>query len=204
VVAGVMSRPPEVVGPEDEVAAACAQMVARKIGCLPVVDETGALVGIVTKSDLLGRQMTTELAGATPSAARVSLAMRRDPASVPVRAPLLEAVAIMVDRDVRHVVVTDDERHVLGIVSDRDVRTAIGDPLEALHQELTEVDEMKVADVMTTDVVTVPERKPLEEVARLFMDGRIGAVPVVDDGRRLVGIVSYVDVLRALLAPDGR
>jgi CBS domain-containing protein len=195
-----MNRPAEVITPDDDVAAACGLLVARKIGCLPVV-EGGKLVGIVTTTDLLGSQLAASLSPSPATATRVDLAMKRDPATVPPYAPLLEAVGIMVDRDVRHVLVVDENRHVVGIVSDRDVRTAIGDPLEALRQELTELEELKVAGVMTTDVITVREDARLSDVARQFVDERVGALPVVDSKERLVGLVSYVDVIRALLTP---
>src|SRR5262245_28345335 len=48
-----MSTPAHVVGPDDDLAQASALMVARGIGCLPVVDE-GALVGMLTATDLVG------------------------------------------------------------------------------------------------------------------------------------------------------
>lgn len=195
-----MTRPPEVIGPDEDVAAACAQMVARKIGCLPVVDG-GKLVGILTTTDVVGSQISAATAGPRAGGGRVELAMRRDPASVPVYSPLLEAVAIMVDRDVSHIPVVDAEGQVVGILSDRDVRTAIGDPVDALHQELTELEEMKVSGVMTIEVITVREDARLADVARLFVDSRVGAIPVVDQNKRLVGMISYVDVIRALLAP---
>jgi CBS domain-containing protein len=193
-----MTKPPALIGPDDDVAAACAQMVARKIGCLPVV-EGGRLIGIITTTDLLGTQIAASIAPRPASVARVEMAMKRDPATVPTYAPLLEAVGIMVDRDVRHVLVVDEARRVVGIVSDRDVRTAIGDPMEALRQELTELEELKVSGVMTTDVITVRENSLLSDVARQFVDERVGALPVVDEEDRLVGMVSYIEVIRALL-----
>ena len=52
-IAKVMSEPPVVIAPEESVVAAARLMVARKIGCLPVVDREGALIGLVTKTDLL-------------------------------------------------------------------------------------------------------------------------------------------------------
>jgi CBS domain-containing protein len=195
-----MTRSPEVIGPDEDVAAACAQMVARKIGCLPVIDG-GKLVGIITTTDIIGSQISAASAASPGTHARVALAMKADPATVPPYAPLLEAVGIMVDRDVRHVPVVDEGRRVIGIVTDRDVRTALGDPVEALHQELTELEELTVSGVMTTDVVTVREDRQLSDVARQFVDERVGAIPVVDASDRLVGIVTYVDVIRALLAP---
>jgi CBS domain-containing protein len=54
---------------------------------------------------------------------------------------------------------------------------------------------------MTTDVITVRDDANLSEVARQFVDERVGALPVVDAQKKLVGLVSYVDVIRALLAP---
>lgn len=53
-----------------------------------------------------------------------------------------------------------------------------------------------VADVMTTDVVTVRETTPYKEIARLLADRRVSAVPVVDDDSRVVGVVSETDLLR--------
>lgn len=197
-----MTADPQLIGPDEQVGAACALMVARKIGCLPVVDG-GKLVGIVTTTDILGSQISAALAAPPADLARgtVAATMKRDPPTVGPHEPLLEAVGMMVDRDVRHIVVVDEAGRVIGIIADRDVRTAIGDPLEALHQELTELEELRVAGVMSTDVVTVREDRQLADVARQFVDERVGAIPVVDGSDRLVGIVTYVDVIRALLAP---
>lgn len=194
-----MTAPAETVAPDEEVAAACALMVARRIGCLPVVDD-GLLIGILTRSDVIGSQVAAYLVASGQSGPRVELAMHRRPVSVLPWAPLLEAVGVMIDHDVRHVPVTDEEGRLLGIIAEHDVRTAIGDPVEALHQELEELEEMKVSSVMTTDVITVSEDAPLFEVARRFITDRIGAIPVVDAAGRLCGIVSHADVIRALLA----
>ena len=49
----VMSSPPIVIGPAASIARAACLMADHKIGCLPVVDAGGALVGMVTETDLL-------------------------------------------------------------------------------------------------------------------------------------------------------
>src|SRR2546423_10989642 len=89
-----MTRPAEVISPDDDVAAACALLVARKIGCLPVVDG-GKLVGIVTTTDLLGSQLAASLSPSPATITRAEGAMKRDPATVPPYAPLLEAAGVM-------------------------------------------------------------------------------------------------------------
>lgn len=49
----VMSDPPIVIGPDAAVEDAARVMAERKIGCLPVVDQSQVLVGLVTETDLL-------------------------------------------------------------------------------------------------------------------------------------------------------
>jgi len=61
----------------------------------------------------------------------------------------------------------------------------------------------KVADVMTTDVVTVRATASFKEVARLLGERRVSAVPVVDDDGRVVGVVSEADLLAKAQYPRG-
>lgn len=55
---------------------------------------------------------------------------------------------------------------------------------------------MQAADVMVTDVVSVPESATVREVAQLMLDKRVSGVPVVDKSGRIVGIVSEGDLIR--------
>ena len=50
---------------------------------------------------------------------------------------------------------------------------------------------------MTTGVETVKDSDPLNKAIDVLLDLRVGAVPVVDGGGALVGILSVTDVLRA-------
>ena len=54
---------------------------------------------------------------------------------------------------------------------------------------------MKVADVMTSDVVTVQPETPLKVVAQIFIDHRISGVPVVTSGGAVVGVISESDLI---------
>jgi CBS domain-containing protein len=54
---------------------------------------------------------------------------------------------------------------------------------------------MKARDVMVSPVITVKPSSTVKEVARIFIDRRISAAPVVDDQGKLVGIVSEGDLL---------
>lgn len=54
---------------------------------------------------------------------------------------------------------------------------------------------MKVRDVMTEDVVSARTDTPFRELVRLLDANRVGAVPVVDDAGRILGVVSSSDLL---------
>ena len=54
---------------------------------------------------------------------------------------------------------------------------------------------MRTSDVMTSPVITVPPDAHLKDVAAVLVEHGINAVPVVDEGDRLVGIVSEADLL---------
>ncbi|MGE0765667.1 MAG: CBS domain-containing protein [Hyphomicrobiaceae bacterium] len=54
---------------------------------------------------------------------------------------------------------------------------------------------MKASDVMARDVVTVNPQTTVKEIATLMAERRIGGVPVVDAGGKLVGIVSETDLM---------
>jgi CBS domain-containing protein len=55
---------------------------------------------------------------------------------------------------------------------------------------------MKAADIMTRNVQSVSPDLPVEEVARFMLERGISAVPVLDGGGNLVGVVSEGDLMR--------
>ena len=133
-------------------------------------------------------------------AMRVSTVMLEDPLWVDVNATLGEVTRRLEESSIRHLPVLRDGV-VVGIVSDRDLRsflpsveTLLGDPAKAVGAL-----DMPVEEAMTTKVVSVQPDRDLKDAVDLMLDQHVGAVVVTDPGTgRLVGIVSYVDVLRAM------
>ena len=76
---------------------------------------------------------------------------------------------------------------VVGMLTDRDLRSQAG------YLEST-----KVNAVMSSPVISVAPKTTVQEAARLMLRYKIGGLPVLDDGK-LVGIVTTVDLLLALL-----
>ena len=124
--------------------------------------------------------------------------MTRAPTTAAADDNLIDAAARMVDRNVRHLPVVDGEHHVIGMLSDRDVRTQVGDSSRTLRPDeaLVRMRSLRVADAMTREAFVVRQDAPFADVVRVFTEQRVGAVPVVDEADRLVGIISYIDVFK--------
>jgi CBS domain-containing protein len=72
------------------------------------------------------------------------------------------------------------------------------------HQQANEEDPMHslVKDLMTTQVVTVGPATPFKDLVARLAKHRVSAVPVVDDARRVLGVVSEADLLLKEEFPD--
>lgn len=114
-------------------------------------------------------------------------------------ASIKRVLQLLSEADVRHVPITDDGE-LVGIVSDRDLRSFVPDLVENFS-EVAERLSRPISSVMSSDVVTVEPETDLQSAIDLMLDQKVGAIPVVrPDTRELVGIVSYMDVLRAARA----
>jgi len=92
-VASVMSRPPLVAVPDQEVAQAAARMAAHKIGCMPVVNR-GRLVGMLTTTDLMGAAVS-ELFQSSPSLRHPVAGAMRDDDGKESETAIRETVAVL-------------------------------------------------------------------------------------------------------------
>lgn len=125
--------------------------------------------------------------------------MTPDPAFLGPQDTVRAVIDLLFSLDVRHVPIVR-KGELVGMISDRDVREATLPVVTAFENpdEARKIYERSAGDLMRTDLVSVERQTPVAEVIDLMLDQKIGAVPVVEGGNRtLVGIVSYIDVLRA-------
>lgn len=59
-----------------------------------------------------------------------------------------------------------------------------------------------IKEIMATQIVTAQKDTPILEAANLFVEHRITGIPIIDQERNLVGILSEFDILRLLLETD--
>ena len=126
--------------------------------------------------------------------------MTPDHTTVIPEASVAEAWDLMRDLDIRHLPVVEG-RTLVGMVSDRDLGRLnmagilASDGADALREELA----TPVVKIMSADVISVDTETDLGEVVTLLIEHKVGALPIVSPGTRdVVGILSYIDVLKVL------
>lgn len=126
--------------------------------------------------------------------------MTKNPITIKPDLPVAEAMEWMRRENVRHFPVVDKESKLVGIVARDDLLYASPSPVTSLSMwEITYLmSQVTVKEAMTKEVITTTEDTPLEEVARLMFDNKIGSLPVMRDGL-LVGIITESDLFDAFL-----
>jgi CBS domain-containing protein len=126
--------------------------------------------------------------------------MTANPATVTPQASITEVWDIMREREVRHVPVVQGGA-LVGMLSDRDLaaldiaRMLAVEGADVLREELAR----PITNVMSSDVIFVEPETEVSDVVGLLLEHKVGALPVIrPDTREVVGIISYIDVLRAL------
>jgi len=148
-VGDIMERDPETVSPNDSVEHVIRVLRENELPGVPVVNEGGRCVGIVTEADLV-------LPG---------------------------------DEGDLHL------PHYVNIFGG----TVFLEPLKRFEDSLRKAFASKASDMMTEDPATIEVDAPMEEAARLIHESGHNRLPVTEHGR-LVGIVTRVDVLGALVS----
>ncbi len=201
-------------------------MMHRRLKRLPVVDEHGALVGMLSRVDLLRtaaggferkdptpREMG--LAGDTPLA-RV---MRRDIPTVHPDTALPEVFQAIVSTRLNRALVVDSDHRVVGLVTDAELlerltpslrpgalrslmhRLPFGHPKGEEATAERHARARRAADLMSRDVATASEDTLLSEAITSMLKGSHKVLAVTDGDGRLVGMVDRADLLHGLVPP---
>lgn len=101
---------------------------------------------------------------------------------------LKEALDIMVECEIRHLPIVQDEK-LVGVISERDLRA---------YTLLPMVEKLSLENVMKRDVFVAQKSSPLSEVVRTMQERKLGSTVVTNGENEVVGIFTVTDALDLL------
>jgi len=121
--------------------------------------------------------------------------MTKNPKACAATDTVEQAAQLMKSEDVGPIPIVGDNGKLEGIITDRDIVLKV-------VAEGRDAKTTKLADVMTTDLISCTVDGDIEEMLDLMEDNQVRRIPVVDASGRLVGIVSQADIATRLDEPD--
>jgi CBS domain-containing protein len=217
--ADVMTRDPVTVNASAPLPAAAETMVRRRLKRVPVIDDAGALVGMLSRVDLL-RTATVGFGGKAPIPREMGLdgdsplsrVMRRDVPTVHPDSPLPEVFQAVISTRLNRALVVDAERRPVGLVTDAELLERVTPALRSsalrslMHRlpfghrpdEDAHTRGRHAADVMTRELATVREDVLLSDAIATMLRGNEKVLAVTDASGKLVGMVDRADLLHGL------
>lgn len=115
---------------------------------------------------------------------------------------LRDVRALMKLAKIRHIPVTDESNSFVGLLTHRDLLSYTVSRLADIDaEEQAEIEaSIFVGDIMRTDITTTTPDMLLREAAEILYRNKYGCLPVLDENRKLVGIITEADFLRLSIA----
>lgn len=222
--AEIMAEPVVTVDIENNLRKLVTKMDLHDLKRLPVVDTDDHLVGLVTRLDLL-RTLEYHALGEDSAQRKrpragnsIAELMNVSPPTVGPEASLEEVVRALELSHQQRVLVVDRNNKVIGIVSDGDILRRSQDRedpgllrrLRSLVTGESQTDDgvlnqdETAANLMTVPVFTVKADTPLDEALRLMLRHQIKRLPVVDEEKRLMGLLGRSSLLNGLVGQTGK
>ncbi|NJE42748.1 CBS domain-containing protein [Thermococcus sp. GR6] len=151
----------------------------HKVRSFPVANREGKLVGIIS----IKRVMLH------PDEEQLAMLVKRDVPTVKPNDDLKKAVRAMLESDYRRVVVVDDDDHVLGILT-------VGDIVRRYLSKNEKLRSVTIEKYYQKNVGVVWRGTPLKAALKALLLCNAMAIPVIDDGGNLVGMVDETDLLK--------
>lgn len=207
-VSDVMTKPAITAHINESLGTAAARMAKHEIKRLPIVDDEGRLVGVVSRIDILSQVMSVESRSKKfqpPSGALITVeqVMYADIPSVLADADLATIVATLVETGLRRLIVTDYESRPIGLISDSDVIGRIQPHerhgvLSALRGGSSPTSNITARELMSPGVLTATPGTALTEAAKQMLSHQRKWLVVVDQNGKTLGLVDRQILFRAL------
>jgi acetoin utilization protein AcuB len=133
---------------------------------------------------------------------KVSDLMTTNVETVTMDTALSDAWGIFREHRFHHLPVLDENNKLVGIISDRDVLYYISPRVESGNATVAELEVLRkpAHQFMSRGPLTVYPNTSVTRVLRTIIDQSVSCLPVVDDELNLLGIVTWRDVIKFVLA----
>ncbi len=165
------------------IVSAAMDTVTESIMAIAMAQEGG--IGVIHKNMTIEKQ-----AAEVRKVKRAENGMIIDPITMRDNAKVLDALKIMEEYHIGGIPVVDSENRLVGIVTNRDLRFE-----RNIHRP--------VYEVMTKEnLITTTEFTDFEKAADILQEHRIEKLPVVDKNYRLIGLITYKDIIKIKARPN--
>jgi len=209
----VMTQPVITVGQSDSLATAIQLIYANQLKRLPVVDQAGQLIGMVTRSDILREIAFADAARLVNQkqffdwAANIRTIELEPVTLLPATMLLAVAIERLQAQGQKRAVVTDEAGKVVGIITESDLWSRVHQPahsaaaadVDAPPQQELSASSACLATIMTTPVITVQQDSRACDAIRLLILHQIKRLPVLDPTGRVLGLVGRAGLFNRLL-----
>lgn len=171
------------IGMNIPIVSAAMDTVTESVMAIAMAQEGG--IGVLHKNMPIQEQ-----ANEVRRVKRAENGMILDPITLNEKALVADALAIMSEHKIGGIPVINKGRKLVGIITNRDLR------FERNHQR-------PVAEVMTSEnLITTTEFTDFEKAADILQEYKIEKLPVVDKDYRLVGLITYKDIIKIKARPN--
>lgn len=165
------------------VVAAAMDTVTESALAIAIAQQGG--IGVVHKNMSIERQ-----AAEVRKVKRSESGMIQDPVTMPVTATVGDALKLMAENKIGGIPVIDANRKLVGIVTNRDLR---------FEKDMNK----PVAEIMTTEgLITADETVDLTQAETILQGNKIEKLPVVDKNYKLVGLITFRDIIKLKEQPN--
>lgn len=191
-VGDVMTVSPLTILSESLIAKAARIMLENKITTLPVM-ENKKLVGILTNYDILKFLLSEYSEVKKP--VYISSYMTDEVITIDKNASLLEAHSLMGTKRIRSLPVMENDQ-MIGLVTRTDLMSSDPSRLVSRNNQMLSLQILTqdVEKIMSSPVITVNAREEINIAAKLMLEHKIHVLPVVDEEKKMVGIITESDL----------
>jgi len=195
----VMKKSPIVVpdGIDDHLEQCATRMETFNIGAVILVNDSGDLIGIVTKTDI-----TNVFSKIYAGQYKVKNFMTKKLITCRKTDSLKYALAMINKNNISRLIVTDNKGIPIGIITTNTFlthsnyftkgQTRTRDYLLPLKSK-----NLQVKDLLNNDLLTIEEEEDLSKAASLMIKNKVSGIPVLDNDKNLVGVIDKTDVVKA-------